>query len=125
MGVTAGSGYYSNVVDLYNGASGTTILPTTPSITSPVTAAAGSSTSALAPPTTSSETGVDVGVAVGASVGSVTCVVLLVAAVWRWRKYLSQVYSCSTLVPVFFPLQMMFFEGAGTTGPCSRIRQED
>ncbi len=51
--------------------------------------------------TTSSETGVDVGVAVGASVGGVMCVVLLVAAVWRWRKYISQVHSCSTLVRGF------------------------
>jgi hypothetical protein len=53
--------------------------------------------------TTSSETGVDVGVAVGASVGGVMCVVLLVAAVWRLRKYLSQVHSCSTLVRGFVP----------------------
>ena len=53
--------------------------------------------------TTSSETGVNVGVVVGASVGGVMCIVLLVAAVWRWRKYLSQVHSCSSLVQVFVP----------------------
>ena len=53
--------------------------------------------------TTSSDTGVDVGVAVGASVGGVMCVVLLAAAVWRWRKYISQVHSCSTLVRGFVP----------------------
>jgi hypothetical protein len=51
--------------------------------------------------TTSSGTGVDVGVAVGASVGGVMCVVLLAAAVWRWRIYLSQVHSCSLLVQAF------------------------
>ena len=52
---------------------------------------------------TSSETGVNVGVVVGASVGSVVCAVVLVAAVWRWRKYLSQVHSCSSLVQGFVP----------------------
>jgi hypothetical protein len=52
---------------------------------------------------TSSETGVNTGVVVGASVGGVVCVVVLVAAVWRWRKYLSQVHSCSSLVQVFVP----------------------
>ncbi len=51
--------------------------------------------------TTSSETGVDVVIAVSASVCGIMCVVLLVAAVWRWRKYLSQVHSCSSLAQVF------------------------
>jgi predicted MFS family arabinose efflux permease len=56
-------------------------------------------------PTSSTAAGstFNVGVAVGASVGGVVCVVLLVAAVWRWRKYLSQVHSCSSLVQVFVP----------------------
>ena len=45
----------------------------------------------------------DMSVVVGASVGGVVCVVLLVAAVWRWRKYLSQVHGCSSLVQVSVP----------------------
>ncbi len=58
-----------------------------------------------APPAGSTATAVtaSVGVAVGASVGGVMCVVLLAAAVWRWRQYISQVHSCSTLVRGFVP----------------------
>jgi hypothetical protein len=110
MGVTAGYLEYSNVVDLYNYTSGTlstsstTAAPTTTLTASPTTAVAVPSTTLPASPTTS----VNVGIAVGASVGGVIFVVLLVAAVWRWRKYLSQVHSCSLLFQ-FCLLQMHVF----------------
>jgi len=65
----------------------------------PTKSVSGAPTTAAAAPSASAP----VGVAVGASVGGVMCVVLLVAAVWRWRKYLSQVHGCSSLVQVFVP----------------------
>ena len=74
-----------------------TAIATFPPISAPTPA----STPAL--PTSSTAAGSTLGVAVGASVGGVVCVILLVAAVWRWRKYISQVHSCSSLVHVFFP----------------------
>ena len=99
MGVTAVNNEFSNVVDLYNYTSGPTAASTTALTALPTTAFVSPSTTAVAAPST----GVNVGVAVGASVGGVICVVLLVAAVWRWRKYLSQVHGCSSLVQVFVP----------------------
>jgi hypothetical protein len=116
MGVTADNGVF-NAVDLYKIASPTTafVSPLTTAAVAPSTtaAAAPSPTAAAAPSTSVSgaltaaaaapSTSAAVGVAVGASVGGVVCVVLLVAAVWRWRKYLSQVHSCSTLVRGFVP----------------------
>ena len=109
MGATAGSGY-SNAVDLYTGSSGTNVLLTAAFITSsitPATSVFGLPTTAPAAPTSTAavapSTSAPVGVVVGASVGGVMCVVLLAAAVWRWRKYISQVHSCSTLVLGFVP----------------------
>jgi hypothetical protein len=74
---------------------------------------AGTVVPALAPATTTA--GVDVGVAVGASVGGVMCVVLLVAAVWRLRKYLSQVH----VAPLFF-LQRLIFARPRLAQHCQR-----
>ena len=68
-----------------------------------VTAGGGGDSNAVDLYIMTSSVGPSVGVLVGASVGGVMCVVLLAAAVWRWRKYISQVHSCSTLVLGFVP----------------------